>query len=146
MHNIARVGYDSQYNSGTGLYEYNYTRMGSRVTLQCPEPFFRGDCVSVVAVDDAAATIRLQLEPGVAAGRVPSALMIVSPGFPLDPEVQHRWRESRCSVLLRVRATMTGNMTYIIALLAPLRGRSSLSATAEHNGDTFHFFLSERSR
>ena len=146
MHNIARVGYDSQYNTGTGFYEYCYTRMGSRVVLQCTEPFYRGDCVSVESVNPDTATVQLKLEQVADPSRVPSALMIVSPGFPMEVDAQHRWRESRCSTLLKVRAIMTGNMTYIVVLLAPLRGRSSLSATDEHTGDTFHFFLSERTR
>ena len=145
-HTIARVGYDSQYNTGNGLYEYCYTRMGSRVILQCAEPFYRGDCVSVEHIDAESATVILKLEPDADSARVQSALMVVSPGFPMDVEATHRWRESRCSTLLKVRAIMTGNMTYIVVLLAPVRGRSSLSATDEHTGDTFHFFLSERTR
>jgi hypothetical protein len=145
-HSMARVGYDSQYNAKTGYYEYCYVRMGARVAIQCESPFYRGDYVTVESVDAENNVVRVRLEPDGEPGLAPSALMIVSPGFPMEADAQHAWREFRCSTLLKVRAHMTGNMTYIAVILAPLRGRSSLSATDESTGDTFHFFLSERGR
>jgi hypothetical protein len=142
---IHRIGYDAQYDSGSGYYEYRYVRMNGAVTLRSRQPFHRGDCVSVVSVDGERNVVTLAVHPE-PADTVLSALMIVSNGIPFDHTAEHSWKESRCKVLLRNRANIQRNSTYIVALVAPVHGRSSLTATDSRTGDVFHFFMTERRR
>lgn len=139
-----RIGYDSLYDSGSGYYEYRYVRMNGCITIRSLKPFYRGDCVSVMSVDAEKAVIMVQVESENADSSVLSALMIVSPGFPFDSDAQHAWKESRCKVLLRHRTSIGRNMTHLVALSAPVHGRSSLTATDSRTGEVFHFFMTER--
>lgn len=134
---VARVIYDSNVKFN-GSHLYNYWSLNQKLSISCPDKFYKGDCVRIVAVGPD--QIRVHIDDAAAAKEPTRCLMFISNQIPVPSSYELEFTAIGCEIVMQHAAVEGGNKIYLMLVLAPIVGRAQIVSNIV-NGEQLVFEL-----